>query len=49
MNLWVALAEGAAIASYNPMSGKQLAKVRCFLISSGEKTFCARLYHAEGS
>lgn len=28
MNLWVALAEGAAVASYNPASGKQLAKVR---------------------
>ena len=27
MNLWVAIGEGGAIASYNPMSGKQLAKV----------------------
>ena len=27
MNLWVALADGGAVASYNPVSGKQLAKV----------------------
>ncbi|CAK0786567.1 hypothetical protein CVIRNUC_009780 [Coccomyxa viridis] len=28
MNLWVALADGGAVASYNPVSGKQLVKVK---------------------
>ena len=45
MNLWVALAEGGVIASYNPMSGKQLGKVCSYAFNKEIHiaAFCAGL------